>query len=66
MRPCLGVTAVLWLRVSRSLVLHDCRGLRFWHSFYALVGPLPCNRASLYGLGQRSPRVCKNPAILLY
>jgi hypothetical protein len=65
-RPCPGVTVVQWLHVSRSLVLHGCRGLRFRHSFCALVGPLPCNHASLYGLEHRSPRVRKNPAILLY
>jgi hypothetical protein len=64
-RSCPGVTVVLWLRVSRSLVLCDCRGLRFQHSFCTLVGPLPCNRASLYGLGHRSPRVRKNHVVVL-
>jgi hypothetical protein len=65
-RPYLGVTVVRWLRVLHSLMLHDCRGLRFWHSFCALVGPLPCNCASLYGLKHHSLHVRKNHAVLLF
>jgi hypothetical protein len=78
-RPCPWVVVVLWLRASRSLMICAYRGfvhrVHSWFApivayvfctpFYALVGPLPCNRASLYGLRHCSPHVRKNPIVVL-
>ena len=42
-----GVISALWLRVSRSPMVHACRDPRLpIPLFYALVGPLPYSRTS--------------------
>ena len=65
--PCSGIAAVLWLRGSRSPMVHACRDSRLSVLPSTLLLDLyPIAVLVLYGLGQCSSRAHENPATLLY
>ena len=58
--PHSGITAELWLRASRSPVVHVCRDPRLSVLLSAfLLDPCPVAILVINGLGHRSPRACK-------